>query len=254
MPTTIPSDWSTLGTTWLVGGIVAAGLVGLVMLLWGRLFHRALLVLAAAGLGLLLGGRFSPQIAVSAWLAQLVGAVTLGVLALVLARLVWSILAGLHVGAIAVVVVAVWVLGVSVAATQPAVQADPAACLRAVEQDARAVWADHALTVNLTAILAGLSGLVAAFLLPRVTVICMTSLIGTALLLTAGGLAVASWFPALLAGSSPSSRYVPGGLAGGVLLLGLLFQAVGELRARRRASARADEREPKRASSPAESG
>jgi len=244
MPTTIPSDWSTLGTTWLVGAIAAGVLVGLVMLLWGRLFHRALLVLLAAGVGLALGGRFGPQIAVSAWLAQLASAVTLGVLALVLARLAWSVLAGLHTSVMAVVVVAVWVLGVSLAATQPATGTGPAEYLRTVQQDARALWANHALAANLTAILAGLSGAVAAFLLPRATVICMTSVLGAALLLTAGGLIVATWFPDLLADPLASNRTVLAGLIGGVLLLGLLFQMIGEIRARRKAAARADEARP----------
>jgi hypothetical protein len=66
-----------------------------------------------------------------------------------------------------------------------------------------------------------------------VTVVLMTSLIGTILVSMGAGLAVMAWLPELLPGSWPSSGYVAGGIAGGLLLGGILFQSVGGFRARR---------------------
>ena len=246
MPTTVPSDLPAALGGWLSAGIPAMAAVGAVMLLWGRLLHRALLVLVAASIGLLVAARYGPQIGLGVFVSQLAGAVTGGLLAVVLARLVWAVLAAVHVAAVVSTVVVVWYLGVDLAGLQPAAQGDVIARGEAfAEQVVRAVWAQHGLTVGITVILAGLAGLVVAFVLPRVTVILMTSLIGTGLLSAAAGLAMVMWLPALLPAPSPASRYVMCGIGGGVLLVGIVFQSVGEVRARRRKAEQADESGPR---------
>ncbi len=244
MPTTLPSDWLAAPGEWLVAAVAAPVLMGGVMLLWGRVLHRALLALIAAGAGLLLAGQFAPRVSLSPFVAQLAAAITLGVLALVLARLVWAVLAGAHVAAVTGAVVAVWYLDVQLATTQPAAQPDVIAGGRALAEElVRAVWAQHAMAMSTTIILAGLAGLIVAFVLPRATVICMTSLIGASLVSVGAGLAVMVWQPGLLTAPSPSSGYVAGGIGGGLLLVGILFQSVGEVRARRGKRGGGDESE-----------
>jgi len=223
-------DLSALGDGALLAVLAGLALLGLVMLLWGRLLHRALLVLVAGGIGLVLGGIYGPRIELSPFLARLGGAVTCGLLGLVLARAIWAALAGLLVAGAVGGLMLVFHLGQSLATTQPAVAA---AYGQAVVQQVPAAMQEHGLVLGATTIGSGLIALIAAFLLPRVAVIAMTSLLGASLLSTAIDLGVGAWAPP--AQQAAYAEGIAGCVALGLLAFGLVFQGFYELRARRSA-------------------
>lgn len=255
MPTTLPAESfaeltrsvlriaGTVGTVGAIGLVVVSALVGVALLLWGRVLHRALLVLVALPVGLAGGWALGPTIQVNPLVAGLVAGVALAVLAIVLARLLWAILAGLHVAGLVLAAMVLWYLDAPLAASQPAGQGDVLAQGQVLAQQAfQSVFAEHAAAICLATALSGLASLVVAFMLPRATVICMTSLLGAGKLSWTGGLAAMLWMPSL-SGHVSANPYVSGGLIGGLLLVGIVFQSAAELRARRGAAKR--EKEPK---------
>ena len=231
-------EWQTLLGAWLPAVMTAVAVVGVAMLLWGRLLHRGLLVLLAAGAGLVLGGHYGRQIGLNVLLGQLAGAISLGLLGLVLARLVWAVMAGVHVAAVAAGLVAALYLGVQLApvATQPAMGGDLVAHGRAaVEHLAAALTKDDLVTLNVAMISAGVAGLIVAFLLPRAAVVVMTSLLGAGLLSVPLAVATRLWVPPL------DRRDVALGITGGLLVVGVLFQVAGAMRGRRKGQEEDDE-------------
>lgn len=234
MPTTAVSEiYSNL--TWAVtGAVAAAGLIGLVMLLWGRVLHRALLVLIAAGIGLAAGGVYGPRIGLDVFVARLVAAISFGILGLVLARLVWALLAGLHVAALVAGLMMVFYLQVQLPTSRPASEQEFAAWQAATKQAIEAALQEGGPVVAVAAVLAGLVVAVTGFLLPAATRIVMTALLGAQLLAAAGVWAALLWAPQWAAEiEAEENRPIVLGAVGGVLAVGLLFQTVGEIRARR---------------------
>ena len=236
MPTTLPAGLPEWLGTWLTAGIGVAFLLGLAMLLWGRVLHRGFIVLIAATLGLVAGGVVGPKIGTSVVVARLVGLVTFGLLALVLTRVVWAVLAGHVLASVAVAVVAVVAgvyLDVPAVASQPAANAQWLAEAHAASQQAgEALWAAHGAMLIAAAAVAGMIGLVGGFCLPRAAAICMTSLIGWSLVSAAAILAMRMWAPTLLTAAAANPR-TSAGVGGALLLGGLIFQAVGEVRSGR---------------------
>ncbi len=213
----------------------AAALIGVALLVWGRLAHRGFLVLLAAGLGLLAGRWAAGVIHVHVLLAELVVAVSFGLLAVVLARLVWAILLGGVGAVVAAGVVALHRLPADAApATRQAATADFGAYLEtlteALHEWAVSAWAADGVTLTVAACLAGMALLVAGFCLPRVAAVFMSCLVGTLLLAGASALVAAqvreAWWTAAWQNPRPCAA-----AAGGVMLLGMLVQAVGAVRA-----------------------
>ena len=220
-----------LGIAALVAAAAVAVLLGVLLLFWGRVFHRALLGLVAGAVGLLLGTYYGPQIQLNVLAAQAAGALTFALLGVVLARLLWSVLAGLHVAVLAAALMLVFYVGESLAATQPGVfSAANEATARideALRQDGPVLWA--------AVIGSGLAATVVAFLLPRTTVILMTALVGAELLSSAIGMGLA-YVSAGPAGTADRSQNLAGAIGLGLFAVGAVFQAVCEVRARRAAS------------------
>ena len=129
MPTTMPGDLESIrmlveavrsmATVVVVPIAVGAGLVGLALLLWGRILHRAALVLIAFPMGMGLGAILAEQIHVNVWLGVFAVAVTLTILVIVLARVVWALLAGFWLACFAAFLTGLLVLGDLTPATQP---------------------------------------------------------------------------------------------------------------------------------------
>ena len=111
MPTSMPTDIESLSrsieafwslATWIIASVgVGLAVVGACLLLWGRVLHRAVLVVVALPIGMALGGVIAQRIDVAQWqwklATSLTVAIALAVLAMVLARVVWAVLASMTV-------------------------------------------------------------------------------------------------------------------------------------------------------------
>ncbi len=246
VPTTMPAFLTGPAEPYVAIGAVV---VGAVLLLWGRVASRVLVILLAGAVGYQLASAYAPQINLRPLLGGLGGAVIGAALGLILARLAWAIALGLVLAAV----------GAAVAMTQPALsaaatQAAQTAATRAAEGTEFAEVLRRLLDLNrqsggLTAlpvagIVGGLFGLVVGLVvglvLPRVTVIFMSSLLG-ATLLTAGGLRAAALLQPDLEARLQSQPTVLGGIAATAFLIGLLYQALSLFRKRRGGAVEDDE-------------
>jgi len=240
MPTTMPTDieslrqaaeafWSLAG--WTIGSIgVGLAVVGMALLLWGRVLHRAVLVVVAIPVGMALGGMLTEHIDVTSWqwklATSLAVAVALAVLAMVLARIVWAVLASMTVGAVAAAVIGLFLLGNALVGPQPE-------GWEPTTQDfAEAVWAVGSLAMSHAFVGAAVGGFVLALFLPRATVIAVTSLLGASLLANSLALLAATFAPSLLAPLAAHQGVTTGAFFA-VVAAGILYQSVKEVRARR---------------------
>jgi len=210
---------------------VGAGLVGLALLLWGRVVHRAVLVLIAFPMGMGLGAILAERIELSIWLGALTGAVTLTILVIVLARVVWALLAGLWLAALAAAIAGVLCLGDITPATQPVWNTT-------CQSLAQSAWGAGNLAITAAGVGAGVAGLILGLFLPRATVIAVTSMLGASLLSGAALRLTGLWAPSFLA-RILASPLLTMGVGAGVLLLGVIYQSIGEVRADRALAAAA---------------
>jgi hypothetical protein len=223
------------GTAVMVLAAIGAGLVGLALLLWGRILHRAVLVLIAFPMGMGLGAILAEQLGLNAWLWLTVFsvAVTLTILVIVLARVVWALLAGLWLAIFAASLTAWLMLGDLTPATQPGW--DPT-----MGSLAQSAWAVGGLAVVAALAGAGVAGLILGLFLPRATVIAVTSMLGATLVGGAVLKLTGLLAPNLLARMA-ANQWLTTGIFAGVLLLGILHQSIREVRAKRaEAQAQAD--------------
>lgn len=244
MPTTMPTDIESLkallegiaalGTAALVLITIGAGLVGLALLLWGRVLHRAVLALIAFPMGMGLGAILADQIHLNTWLGALTGAITLTILVIVLARVVWALLAGLWLGALAAMIAGILCLGDITPATQPGWNPT-------YQSLAQAAWDAGNLAITAAGVGAGVAGLILGLFLPRATVIAVTSMLGASLLFDAVLTLTGLWAPSFL-DRMLANPLLTMGIGAGVMLLGVIHQSIGEVRAKR-ARAAADEDE-----------
>lgn len=235
MPTIpFPPPAPTLGAALAYGIAGASGLLGLALLIWGRLVHRGFLVILAAGVGFALGRGLAPRIGLDPLLGGLGAAVTLGMLALMLARLVWAVVAGLLAAAAAAgaAVVHYW----PAVASQPAAEIQQADLGQYVSSLARFAWtalgvsAGHSALVVAAAAATGVGLLAVGILLPRATAIFMSSLVGASLVVSGAALAAGQARPDLWTAALGDVRW-PALATGGLLLGGILAQTVAALRA-----------------------
>ncbi len=248
MPTTMPADIESLqkliegvaamGTLILVAIAVGIGAVGLAILLWGRVLHRALLALIAFPIGMGIGAILAAQVGLNAWLGVLTGAITLTILVIVLARIVWALQAGVCLAAIAAVIAGALCMGdVSIAAaTQPGAGA-------AGQDVIRAVWEANSVAITAAGVGAGVAGLILGLFLPRATVIVVTSMIGASMLSEAVLVVVSLGAPTLLDRMLARPLLLTG-VSAGIMLLGVLYQSIHEVRAKRALAGAGREDEP----------
>ena len=209
IPALWPGSWPTLAVP-----LAALG-GGLALLLWGRILHRAALALVGAAVGLALGGGLAAAISVEPLLGRMVGAVVLGLLGLVAARIVWALLAGGLTGA-----GAAWVMAWLVAGDSPAVGDKVPVAQTATDQAFAewfktnwetafvclgTVWEKHTAMVVLVLAPAVAVPLIICLIRPRLGRICMTSLLGAgaivfALLFGASRIQPSLWQAALVHG------------------------------------------------------
>ena len=133
MPTSLPSDpFAALGG-WLLVATLGTLVLGAGLLLWGRVVHRILLLGVLAAVGLVLGGSLAGRFGLETWAGRLIAAVVTGLLGFLLARAIWSVVAGGILAAAAAVALALMPPGLIAPATSPAtpsaagVEAAPAA-------------------------------------------------------------------------------------------------------------------------------
>jgi hypothetical protein len=237
MPTTMPSGLepltglfagiAALGAATVVMIIVGIGLVGLALLLWGRIVHRAVLVLIAFPMGMGLGAILAEQLGLNAWLWLTVFtvAVTLTILVIVLARVVWALLAGLWLAVFAAAVTGWFMLGDLTPSAQPGWNPT-------MESLIRSAWDVGSLQITAAGVGSGVAGLILGLFLPRATVIAVTSMLGATIL----GVAVLKLTGMAAPGALADMQANPPlttGIFAGVLLLGILYQAIREVRAKR---------------------
>jgi hypothetical protein len=129
---------------------------------------------------------------------------------------------------------------------------------RLSRQDARDLWSAvgledifaqakaHGWLLGVVMLGAGAAGLVGGFLLPRLTVILVTSALGAAMLAAAAAVACVLWMPSL-GEHRPDNYLALDGFWLGVLLVGLIFQGICEYRSRHPAPAeeQAEDQPPK---------
>ncbi len=234
MPTTMPTVAGL--ASWLpLLALVAAAMLGLAMLLLGRVVHRAVLGLVGAAAGLVLGGGLAKQLNFHPLLGGAVLAIALGILGVVLARVFWAVVAA----ALAASLVAGATYGeqmrtelekhpaLAASADRGAVQAVRDAG-QAVQAAGESAWQKRSTTALASAAAAALAAMAVGWFLPRATVVVLTSLIGAALTCAAVGAAVVFHF-----GLSLQQHPVAVAVCFGVLLLlGLVAQVFGEVRSR----------------------
>jgi hypothetical protein len=181
-----------------------------------------------------LGAMISRNIGVVSWQGRLAlslaTAMAAAVLAMVLARLVWAVLAGLLAGAMGAWLVGWFMLGDAMTGPQPAGwQPTP-------ESLAQAVWFVGGFEMTHTfAALAG-AGLILGLFLPRATVIAATSAIGVSLVSGTVVLLTFMFAPDFnnwLAGHPGIAISV----FFGIFALGVVYQSIKEVRAKRAARA-----------------
>ena len=233
------------------GAAGGAALLAVAMLVWGRLVHRGFLILIAAGIGFVLAGWICPLIEVDVLVGGIVAALSLGLLAIVLARVVWAMLAATLLAAVAA--------GAVVAYYWPEVSTQPATIIDQMDFTAytaslaeaggdwfRSTWATRAAVLLASIGVGGLTTLAVGLLLPRATAVCMSSVVGACLLASAVLLAVGQGRPAIWDAAWRNLDLLGAGVAG-IALAGMVIQWVGLIRANRRA---AEAEKPKKARKP----
>jgi len=231
MPTDLDSltaffaGFAAMGTAVVVLITVGIGVLGLAILLWGRHLHRALLVLIAFPMGMGLGAILADKIQLNTWLGVLAVAISLTILVIVLARVVWALLAGLWLAGVAAGVAGMLALGSIAVTTQPGWNPNAQAL-------AQAAWNAGPLAITAAGVGAGVAGLILGLFLPRATVIVVTSMIGASLLSDAVLTLTSMGAPAFL-NRMLASPWLLTGISVGILLLGIVYQSIGEVRAKR---------------------
>lgn len=248
-----------LGLNTNIALAVAGGLIllGLLMLLWGRKIHVGFIILAAAGAGVLF---LSPVVQRFTGLeqrpAQIIAGVSAGLVAGFGYQFVWALAAG----AALVLASAVGALAyfhpdipsqVEAMLPKAGTAAEPwALAMGNVFQLALSeAWKNNWGMMLLIACVPGLLGIVAGVLRTKATVIVLTPLLG-ALLAVGGALVAAEAQKSSLWTTAWSNPVVPGAVAGGLMLGGLVVQSIGRLKQLRAARA-AEEKAQQQASPPA---
>jgi hypothetical protein len=201
---------------------------GLCLLLWGRHLHRAVLVLLTFPVGVVAGVLLADQFHVARPVGVLAAVVVLAALMILLARVVWALLAGLWLGGIVACLVTMVMLGAAVGAAVGAAGPDP---LRG-KALFQSIWASAGMTILCVFAAAALAGFVLCLLLPRATVIAITSLMGASFFARGLGLFALVLAPNLLVALAVEI-WIGIGVFLCSLVLGIVYQSIMEVRAKR---------------------
>lgn len=218
-PTAIdPIVWNSMAA----GAIV----IGALLLLWGRTLGRAFLTLAGAGVGAALGQPTAEAIKLDPLITVIVAAIVLAILFLLLARVVWGLLALAVLGGVA--------LAVGLARLPP----DPAQAVAFKGGDSYQAYLlssfnyvggmlqyflkSHPRALVICAAAGGVALLI-ALVRPRLGVVFMSCLVGGGLV--TGGLAGALWkLNESILDVLVSRPYVPAAIVGLLMILGIVHQ------------------------------
>jgi len=238
MPITMPIPPIDALPAWQAGlaGAVCA-LAGGIVLLWGRLLHRVLLMIAGAGLAYWLSPALADRTGLSPLAVKAAAILAAVILCLVLARLIWAYLAAAAAAAAAALIILPACMGETPGHPWPAF-AEGAGCLpdwlaeagRFLLAVLQTQWQTSHLWLLAAAGAAAVVPLLLFLLRPRLAAIFMTSL--------AGGSAVVGGL-ALLAGlvrpsaihAAWQNGHILAGMVGVLLLGGMVFQYYGAFQA-----------------------
>jgi hypothetical protein len=220
----------TLEQNWIYGISAAGIVVGVCMVFWGRLVHRAILALAGAGVAVLIASPVIAHTQFDPLAVRLVLVMVLAGLAAALARMIWGVFFS-AVCLLGAVVALMTVYSSQVAATsRPAAEPDGTAwllaCVVYLRGFLQSLWPERSVVLLATLAPAGILPLLIAMLAPRFTVIVMSSLLG-ALLMMGGLILGATQMNANFWATSWANLYIPGIACGVLLLFGACFQGRG---------------------------
>lgn len=221
-----------------------ATLLGLVLLLWGRTLGRTFLVLVGAGIGYLAGEPLANLLNAPPLLGQIAAGLTLAVIFLLAARLIWALSISSLFEAIATIALVLHFLpvlgdikGIRFAAAASFVEW-AASLYQFCFQGFVAVMQGRIGTVMLIVVPAGLLPLILALAKPRLGVIVLTGLLGGTLT-TAALWALAVRIRPMLWPDTWLYFLIPAGVAMVMTLIGWIYQGSGELA---KAKAKAEEK------------
>jgi hypothetical protein len=252
-----PLEWGTIEYAVIAGAVV----IGLLLMLWGRAFGRAILGVAAAAAGVLLVAPLLAQVQAVKSLAldfniiRAAAGLLVGVAAMIGARLVWGAAGGAFFGLVVLALLLAFVWPPAQSTSAPAVT--PATVRSALEHTATTAPADTLATWSLDRVQSGWhafitvwndkAGIIVLALVlpvglpiflglirPRLGVIFMTSLLGATLLML-GVLALAVKVHPTVWNAATSHLYVPAA----VLVLGFAIAMAYQYRSAKAAAAKA---------------
>jgi len=245
---TIPSPPApAFGVMWTAGAVAGGILLGLLLAFWGRTIGRVLLGLAAAGVGVGTGPMLAAAFGWPVLATRLAAAITFGLLALVLARLIWAAVAAALIGGAADAAVIVRHLRSLPAEKWPVFGAPSDANLlewgNALATFARdsflLAWGQQPEWLIIAAVAVAIGPVILALVRPRLAVIVLSSLLGAVLVVASAAVAVATFRPSVWEAQLRQWYLLPA-LAGGVMLIGITFQYIRAVAADRRKRKKAE--------------
>ncbi|MDY6914661.1 MAG: hypothetical protein SVT52_09440 [Planctomycetota bacterium] len=218
------------GVALLLGLAAGAVLLGAVGLLAGLKVGRVFAALAGGGLGFLLIGQPARRLGTNALALQTAFGVAIGLLCLVVAKLIWALLAATLAASAAGVAAIGHLLPKVAQGDRPAFQFEGTtftewlAALWAFGCDAvTVVWRQNSPTLLMFICPAAMAVLITGLLRLRLATVFMTSLLGAAAIVAGLGLAGISLQPTLWDGLW-RRWYIPVGAAAVAMLIGMVHQ------------------------------
>lgn len=208
--------------------------LGVAMLLWGRHIGRFVLALAGAGVGYLFGASLAGLVQATPEVGQAALAITAAILCLIGARVVWAILTGALLEAIAVVLLIAHFL--SQIQVRPSMEIpQTATLLEWASATGTYLWTcfdeirkANFGTVMIVIVPAGLLPMMVALIKARPAVIFMTSLLGGVVATAALWMAAVMYRPTIW--PTDWVRFlIPLGVTIALAVIGWVYQAHGEL-------------------------
>ncbi len=238
----LAAAFSDLGLSWTLLCALSAGMfaVGVVLLLWGWMVHRALLVLIGCGAGYLLGWPLAARFDWPVLITQGSLAVVLAILLACFARIVWALVLAVILASLVggVVLHLNWSDVAEKAGTPPELHEDQQldeyvkSCREYSHSAWKALWDQHYALLIAAASASGAMGLLIGLILARFTRILMTSLIGADLVVCGALLGLITARSELLS-QLLRYRYVPSLVSAGLLIVGMVVQYRSALAAER---------------------
>lgn len=217
-----------LSRTAMVIAIAGGLLLGVALLLTGRVIHRAFLALAGAGAGFVISTIIAERLKMDPSLSRLLIAIALGIVGMACARWIWAVIAavlaaggtsiavGAYLGSKAMTVSGIFKSADTFGAY---VQSAGQSYLTAIQD----IWSLNPAVTGAVIAVAGLILLVLFAMMPRLGAVVMTSVAGAVImvgasLILAGAIRQSLWLTAW------QHWYVPASVAVLLVLVGIAFQ------------------------------